>query len=236
MSIAILEWDKKSVPVKIEKAEQIVFATGNPSNPNFQPPNEPQDPTLQEITDAVNALKAARQKSLDAGGGKVLNQIVAEKEKALDLLMPKFVAFIQAKSGGNTEKILSSGLKVKKVAGATQDLGAVEGMIALTGESGNEGDIDLDWDTLVGADTYQVRMREAVPPAGGGGTTDPGLPGEPKVTLPGPWRPASETGIVSKSEMKVTGLVSGTRYEFQARGINAKGAGGWSDPAFRVAP
>ena len=52
----------------------------------------------------------------------------------------------------------------------------------------------------------------------------------------GAWRTAGETGTVTKSEMTVSNLVSGTRYEFQACGINSKGKGGWSDPAFRVAP
>ncbi len=239
MSIAILgEWGKKSVPVKIEKVEAIIAATGSPLNPNFQPPNDPVDPTLAELTAAKEALKTARQNSVTAGGGKVLNEIVRTKENELDELMPKFVAFIQAKSGGDKDKILSSGLLVKKEAGATQDLTAVQGMIALVGESGNDGEIDLDWDTLEGAESYQVRMREAVPAAGGGTTPTPGTPsgGTPTPVTPGAWRPASDSGIVTKSEMKVTGLVSGTRYEFQARGVNAKGTGGWSDPAFRVAP
>jgi hypothetical protein len=240
MSIAILgEWDKKSVPVKIEKAEAIITATGNPLNPNFQPPNDPVNPTLMELTMAKEALKTARSNSVAAGGGKVLNGIVATKEQDLDELMPKFVAFIQAKSGGDKDKILSSGLLVKKEAGATQDLTAVQGMIALVGESGADGAIDLDWDTLEGATSYQVRMREAVPAAAGGpasGTpTTPGTPSSGGAT-PGAWRPANDSGIATKSEMKVTGLVSGTRYEFQARGVNAKGTGGWSDPAFRVAP
>lgn len=242
MSQAILQWDKKSVPVKIEKAEAIVAATGSPLNPNYQPPNDPVDPTLLEIVDAVNALKVARQNSINAGGGKVLNSIVAAKEEILDGLMSKFVDFIQVKSGGNAEKILSSGLGVKKEAGATQDLTAVQGMIALVGESGNDGEIDLDWDTLEGAVNYQVRMREAVPAAPGGtaGTTptNPDTPGggTPTPVTPGAWRPATDSGLATKSEMKVTGLVSGTRYEFQARGVNNKGTGGWSDPAFRVAP
>ena len=241
MSQAILQWQNKSVPVKIQKAEAIVTATSNPLNPNYQPPNDPVDPTLLEISTATNALKTAHQNSMNAGGGKVLNSIVADKEKALDLLMPKFVAFIQTKSGGNAEKILSSGLGVKKEAAATQELGAVEGMIALVADSGNEGEIDLDWDTLEGATSYAGRMREAVPAApgsGGGGTIPtPGMPAPGgTATVPGPWRPIGETGVFTQSKATVTGLVSGTRYEFQACGVNGKGKGGWSDPAFRVAP
>jgi|GEM_PF-3422153 len=237
MSIAVLEWQSKSIPVKIEKAEAIITATGNPTNPNFQPPNEPTDPTLPELTIAVGELKTASQNSENAGGGKVLNSIVAEKEKALDILMPKFVAFIQAKSGGDALKIQSAGLRVKKEAEATQELGQVEGMIALVAENGEEGAVDLDWDNLKHATAYNVRMREAVPAAAGSETpADPGSTVPVKAAVPGPWRPAGESGTVTKSKMRVTGLVSGTRYEFQACGINGKGKGGWSDPAFRIAP
>ena len=197
-------------------------ATGNVNNPNFRAPKpEPEDPTLGEITAAVNALKLALQNSLNAGGGKTLKAIIDSKEKALDKIMSKFRAWIQFASGGDETKIRSSGLGVKKQGGATQQLGAVQGLLASVAKNGMEGAIDLNWDPLTGIKVhYFVRMREAVIPGG----------------IQKPWRPAGETGIVTKSKMRVPDLVSGTRYEFEVCGINGKGKGGWSDPAFRVAP
>ena len=235
MSQAILEWDRKSVPVKIEKAEAIVAATGNVSNPNYRAPNPtPSNPTLAEITVATNELKTARQNSVNAGGGTVLTAIVTAKEVILDGLMSKFVAFVQTASGGDDQKIRSAGLSVKSQASATQQLTAVQGMVALVGKSGDEGQIDLDWDTLEGATAYSVRLREAASVAARAAVGTPAP--EPPDATAGAWRTAGETGTVTKSEMTVSNLVSGTRYEFQACGINSKGKGGWSDPAFRVAP
>ena len=236
MSQAILEWQNKSVPMKIEKAEAIVAATGNVSNPNYRAPNPtPSNPTLAEITVATNELKTARQNSVNAGGGTVLTAIVAAKGVVLDGLMRKFVAFIQTASGGDDEKIRSAGLGVKSQASATQQLTAVQGMVALVGKNGDDGQIYLDWDTLKGATAYSVRLREAafVAARAAVGTPAPEIPADATA---GAWRAAGETGTVTKSEMTVSNLVSGTRYEFQACGINSKGKGGWSDPAFRVAP
>lgn len=234
MSEAILEFRKKSVPVKIEKAEAIVAATGSPSNPNYRSPNPtPSNPTLAEITVAVNELKTARQNSVNAGGGTNLTAIVAAKEIILDGLMSKFLAFIQMASGGDDEKIRSAGLGVKSQASATQQLTAVQGMVALVGKNGDDGQIDLDWDTLEGATAYSVRLREAAPAVS---RVAVGTPAPETPAASGAWRTAGETGTVTKSEMIVSNLVSGTRYEFQACGINSKGKGGWSDPAFRVAP
>lgn len=233
MSEAILQWRNKSVAVKIEKAEAIVAATGSISNPNYRAPNPtPSNPTLAQITTATNELKTARQNAVNAGGGTVLTAIVVSKELILDGLMPQFVSFIQTASGGDEEKIRSAGLGVKSQASPTQQLTAVQGMVALVGESGDEGQIDLDWDPLEGATAYSVRLREVAPAA----RAAVGAPAAETPPADEAWRNAGDTGTVTKSEMTVSNLVSGTRYEFQACGINSKGKGGWSDPAFRVAP
>ena len=80
--------------------------------------------------------------------------------------------------------------------------------------SDNAGELDLQWDPVNGAKTYEMQSS------------------------PDPMTPTSWSNLpgVTKSKGVVTGLTSGARVWLRVRAINAAGQGAWSDPGTKIAP
>ena len=87
-----------------------------------------------------------------------------------------------------------------------------QSFVATTGDS--DGEIDLSWSSVNGAQSYIIELSLQAPPN------------------------ASWTHIqtVTKSSHTVTGLTSGTRYWFRVAAVSAGGQSGWSDISTRIAP
>jgi hypothetical protein len=96
---------------------------------------------------------------------------------------------------------------------AVGPLGQVSNLVLTAGD--NEGTLDVSWDALRGAQSYEVQI-----------STEPvtGTSWTPRLTA-------------AKSSATILGLTSGARIWVRVRGIGAKNAPGvWSDPAVKTVP
>lgn len=76
-----------------------------------------------------------------------------------------------------------------------------------------EGEIDVSWDRVAGADSYVMERSPNV--------------------LPRAW---DLMKIVTQSSFTATGLVSGQTYVFRMAAVGPLGQGPWSDEAKKMAP
>jgi hypothetical protein len=83
---------------------------------------------------------------------------------------------------------------------------------ATTGNS--DGEIDLGWNSVAGAQSYVIEMSLQAPPNAA-------------------WTHVRTTVKLSHT---VAGLTSGTRYWFRVAVVNSAGQSGWSDISTRIAP
>jgi hypothetical protein len=197
----------QSVPEKIQFGRNVIKAmTGNA---NFTQPA----PTLVELGAAVDALEAANndaQNTRQQAQAKTV--VVGTKEDALDKLLTRLGHYIEDTTGGDEAKIHSAGLDVQGDRAPVGPMPQVQNLIATTGD--DEGEIDLAWDAVPGAASYEVQRG-----------TDPNQPGT--------WV-AAASGTASKATLE--SLPSGTRLWFRVRAVGAAGPGPWSDPAVKVVP
>lgn len=196
-----------TVTDKIAKAKQIINAlTGNPS---FTTPQ----PSLAAVTTAFSALETAFNDAQTARqAATTKTSILHEKEAALEGLLRQLAAYVESVAGDDETKILSAGMSLKSSASATQAPAAPAGLVATEGD--HEGEIDLSWDTVKGAKTYEIQ-RSADPPTA---TSE------------------AHEAVSLKSSATVSKLVSGTRYWFRVATVTSGGQSGWSDPATKIAP
>jgi len=196
------------IPEKVQKARRVVKAmTGNPKFPK-------PDPTLEKVTTDANALAAAYNDALAARETAArLTGVQNDKDAALDATLTALGGHIQAVSGGDAAVIESVGVDTKAPNRPVGDLPAPSNMTATAGD--RDGEMDLSWDRVRGANSYVVEMCEDVEK--------------------GVWVPVPD-GLTTKSRLTVTGLKSGARLWFRAAAVGAAGRGAWSNPVAKVAP
>jgi hypothetical protein len=196
-----------AIPEKLQYIRQIV--TSLTDNANFTNP----EPTLADITAAVNTLEAAYNAANTARQNAVsLTSVMSDTESALDVLVVKLSNYVENKSDGDEAKIQSAGMTLRS---KPSPVGAMTAPTALTATaSDSDGEVDLSWDAVRGAKSYPAEV-----------SLDP-----PTQTS---WTPA---GISTKSYMTVKRLKSGTKYWFRVAALGAAGQGPWSDPATKYAP
>jgi hypothetical protein len=191
----------------IALARQIVKAlTGNPEFPNPQPTLAVLDGGIGELETAYSNLQAARQEVATK------LSIKDDKQAAILALLRQSAAFVESIAGDDETKILSAGMDVRSAASPSQPAGAPGNLSG--SQSDHEGDIDLHWDTVKGAKSYEIQ-RSPDPPT------------------PTSWEHAA---VSVKSSATISGLTSGTRYWFRVRAVTSGGQSGWSDPATKIAP
>ena len=78
----------------------------------------------------------------------------------------------------------------------------------------NAGELDLQWDPVVGASTYEVHIS-------------------PDPVTQTSWIPQKS---VTKSKKAVLGLTSGAKMWARVCGVGPGGTGAWSDPASKIVP
>lgn len=203
-----LDLTKKSVPEKITLATAHDAAmTGNAFFPDAA--HLPADAGFQATLNSliageadVTAKKTAWKASIAARNA---------LESALDAALIARANYCAAAQGDNPEALATTALPLK---GAPAPVGALPAPGNLEATFGdNAGEVDLSWDRLYGALSYETQCKEHTD-----GT---------------PWQPAK---TVAQSKATITGLTSGKVYAFRVRAIGPDGPGPWSDESVKMAP
>jgi hypothetical protein len=196
-----------NVTEKIQFARQIETAmTGNATFPTPDPPLATISTSAADMENAYNNANVARQ---DAS---MKVSIQDDKEIVLDANLQKLANYVESASDGDAAKIQSAGMSVRAKPVPVGALPMPAGLAATAGDK--EGEIDLSWDRVTGAKSYEVEQS-------------------PDPITTSSWKHA---GVSTKSSITVSGLTSGTKYWFRVAGIGAAGQGAWSDPATKYAP
>lgn len=180
--------------------------TGNPDFPNPQPPLATLSAGIDDLETAVGDLDKSKQETAT----KV--SIKDDKQAAAVALLRQSAAFVEAVGGDKESLILSAGMEVRSAASPSQ-APAAPGDLSTT-EGDHEGEVDLHWNKIKGAKSYEIQRS----------------PDPPTSTS---WQHAA---VSAKSSATISGLTSGTRYWFRVAAITSAGQSGWSDPATKIAP
>lgn len=202
-----LRLSRLSVPELLERAQQIVSAmTGNPDFPTPNPPLASVTAAADDLDKANNTANTARMES------KAKTVLANEQADKLRGMLTNLGSYVENIANGKDAVINGAGMDVKAPASAGAVPGVVTGLEATTGD--NDGEIDLSWNSIDGISSYVVERSLKPPPDAA-------------------WQ---HQGAVTKSRTTANGLASGTRYWFRVAAVGAKGQGGWSDIASRIAP
>lgn len=196
-----------SVPELISRAQQITGAmTGNAK---FTTPN----PTIASVTGATTALQTAHNEANAARMESKNKTIVQnEQEDKLVALLTQLSSYVENISNGDEAVITSAGMDVQAPPASLGEVRIPSSFTSTTGDS--DGEIDLSWNSVAGAQSYVVERSLAAPPAAN-------------------WEHQTTT---TKSKITADKLSSGTRYWFRVAAVGTKGQSGWSDISTRVAP
>jgi hypothetical protein len=201
-----LELKRKTDTELIAFAQSIIAAmTGNAI---FATPT----PALPGITTKITAFNT---KLADfVAKTNAARQAAVDKETLrsdLETLLTQLAGYVEAASAGDESKILSAGMQVRA---AVSPVGALPAPANLNATAGDmEGHIDLSWQPVAGASSYEVECRLHTDTAA--------------------W---ARVKSVTASKLTVEDLTPGALYAFRLRAIGAAGAGPWSDEAVRRAP
>ena len=183
--------------------------TAMTGNANFATPT----PTLTAlgtlITAATTKLTTAENAQTAA------KQATADKDVALDALRAaaaQLATYVDLIANGDESKILSAGMAVRAPRTPAGVPPTVMNLFLTAGD--NAGTLDLQWDPLPEARTYEIELS-------------------PDPVTGTSW---SSRPSVTKSKALVTGLTSGSRQWARVRAVNAAGQGAWSDPATKIVP
>lgn len=187
-----------SVPNQIERARNIVtLMTGNA---NYTTPS----PTLVVVGDAVDALETAYNQSRNRDKAKMVT--MRSRRKEMLYLVVQLASYVQDASGGNEEKILSSGYSVvgaktphPVIAGAVTNVRLSDGAVS--------GSIRVDWDKATNTVLYVVFAST-----------------QPEFTY------LDVQGITTKTQKEIGELSPGTRYWIRILPLGREEMGPISEP------
>ena len=205
-----LGFSKLTVPSKIQTARTIVTdTTRNTSFPLAQV-------MLPPITTAVNNLEAAH--TAAAGGDHSKHEDMVTKEKVLDGLISLLSDHINAESGGDATKILSTGCQVRNVKSRGKRKQGVE-------RGTHEGEADCTATKVKGA-FYRWQYCPDPPPNESPSPITP-VAGTPpltgKVADANTWTDDEPTHEITTT---ISGLPSGTKMWFRYAPVLSKKNGG----------
>jgi hypothetical protein len=196
-------------PTREQVADKLdTVHTAMTGNVNFATPN----PSLTTLASASTTLRAKIAAIETAKAN--LATAVADGDAAMNTgvsLLNQEGAYVQTTSGGDAVKIQSAGFDVASDGGPIH-MSKVENLSAAVGDS--PGEIDLNWNPVAGAKSYEIHTA-----------TDPDAPGG--------W---AFKDNATKSKATLGGLTSASRIWARVRAIGANDKGGWSDPAETVVP
>jgi hypothetical protein len=186
------------------KASHVI--TQITGNANFPSPT----PTILQIMNAHNALLKATDEAMGRDHEKVALRKIRHHE--MKLLMSQLAYYVQDASGGDEEKIISSGFETVAPPSRVPLLLPPENLTAFP--KWEPGKIMLRWKRIYKAHGYIVEMTEGNPE---------------DQTL---WKPIA---FPTKAKQLITGLKTGHVYWFRIKAINPAGVSGPSDPARSMA-
>jgi hypothetical protein len=207
MSKIKLNLQRLNIPEKLARSRQIVAAlTGNA---DFTSPQ----PTLTEITDAINKLaeafdaaQAARQEA------KAKTLELNRREDTHDRLLTQLAAYVESASNGDENKIMGARMDLRSLPTGMVEVEAPASLSTSAGD--RDGEMDLRWDKVERARSYVIEFS-------------------PDPPTPTSWTHAA---VSTKSQFTVGGLTSGTRYWFRVAAVGPLGQSPWSEPATKTAP
>ena len=187
MSIAVLNFKDLTIPNHTKE------------NINFPCPI----PTIADITTSVDLLESLY--SAAQNRDHICVTKMNRQEKKHYALMMHYVEYVQAESGGDEIKIISTTLDVKKLGGKSNVLHAVANLRQMKG--GNEGEVRMRWKMLRGARSYVSQTSTSWNKG---------------------WRYTDYAG--TKSTLLIGKLVHESYMWVRIAGINSMGIGAWSEP------
>ena len=167
-------------------------------------------PTI--TTAAADLEKAYNDAKVASDVAKTKTAVMNDKEAALNLQLTNISHSIEIIAKGDAAILKAGGLDVRgeTVATALKAENKPTAFYATIGD--NEGEVDLHWDRIKGAHSYQVQM-----------CTDP-------LTSTG-WTHATNC---TKSQCTIPRLKSMTKIWFRVSAVFASDQGPWSDPVAKV--
>lgn len=179
--------------------------TGNPAYPTPSPDAATFDPVVADFEAKLSTHTTAQTAAKEATAAK------DDSRETLEAALNDRGNYVESESGGDEATILSAGFDVREPAVAIGDLPAPIDFLATMGDM--EGEIDLAWDPVKGANVYMVECKEHNDAAS--------------------WELVKP---VTDSKMTVTGLTSGNEYAFRVAAVGAAGQGPWSDESVKRVP
>ena len=176
-------------------------------NPNFSDPQ----PALADITTKLTEFETLATVALTGTKEDVYVRNVAAKElKDMLRVLSNYVAMTAA---GDGAIIISSGFEIKRESEPVPPLTRPEALKAL--RSSHSGVVELDWETVENAVTYQVSLS----------TTDPAVEAPDWV----------QAGLTTRSKIEITNLTPGQYYWFRVKAVGRTDISAFSDPAMVMA-
>ncbi|MEO7298583.1 MAG: fibronectin type III domain-containing protein [Verrucomicrobiota bacterium] len=178
-------------------------------NANFPTPPVSLATFGTKITSALAKLTAANNAAAAS------KQATADKDTEFDALKAmgmQNIGYVDLTANGSESMILSAGLPVRAAKSPQTIPGQVQNLSLTAGD--NEGSLDVHWDHLANAKSYEVQSS------------------------PDPFTTSSfvTRDTVTKSATTLTGFTSGARIWVRVRAINSAGKGPWSDPSVKTVP
>ena len=198
-----------TVPDKVQFIRQII--TKLTGNANFPTTN----PTLTALgTLADNLQTAFNKQQTDQQTAKTSTTALGTAEDAADAGLNSLANNVEEVSGGNKEKIESSGLNVRAPRTPTTSLDAPQNLAVTAGD--DEGELDLVWEPNKKA-TGGFEIQTSIDPF-----------------TSTSWQHADNS---TSSKISLTGLPSGTKVWVRVRALGPKKIKSpWSDPAVKRVP
>lgn len=197
MSKVKMGFAKLNVPEQVEKARSIVTAlTGNADFPTPVP-------ALAAVSAAATALETAYNESRNRDKNKVA--IMKLRRKDLLKLIVQLSAYVQEASGGDEEKILSSGFSVAAPLTPHSDTAGPVYNVKVT-DGSSAGKIRIDYDKATDALLYVIL-----------------------ASLSPEFNDREPKGITSKTHKEIGDFDSGTKVWVQVIGLGRENHGTPSD-------
>lgn len=176
-------------------------------NANFPVPT----PALADIQTKLDEFETLAVAALD--GTKRDRYVRDEAAKELKDMLRILANYVAMTAAGNGDVILSSGFDIRNEAEPVPPLTVPDALKALRSSHG--GVIDLDWEVVPNAVSYQVMMT----------TNDPSQVDAVWTTV----------AVTSKSKAEINNLMPGQYYWFRVKAVGRNSDSGFSDPAMVMA-
>jgi hypothetical protein len=204
MSIIAINISRLSISERIVKGNEVVaMSTDNANVPGNAP-------LLASLTAAITALETANGTYEEGRQG--LKGLLAARDGALGAFngaMASLAAFTESVTGGDAEKILTTGFDVRSEPTPPQPVAQVENVkVSFNGEPGKS---IVTWKRESNADAYRIQCS-------------------PEPITEHSWK---EMGTVTEAKFEGNGATPGQKCWYRAAGVNRFGQGPWSEPALR---